>query len=226
MIHLDNVTKVYTLNNQTIHALKQVTLMIKKGEWLSILGPSGSGKSTLLGCIGGMLHPDHGSVSVNGQDLATLSDEELQRFRRQTIGFVFQDFRLLPQYTVLENVMLPQLPYQATTTVRQRAVQLIGQLGLSHRLHHVPAELSGGEQQRVSIARALMNEPAVLLCDEPTGNLDRDNRDRILDVFSQLHSSGCTIILATHDPEVAQRGTRELYLRDGYIQREVVRCSG
>ncbi|HEY4552511.1 MAG TPA: ABC transporter ATP-binding protein [Bacillaceae bacterium] len=221
MIQIDNISKSFQVGNEHIYALKEVTLSIESGEWLSILGPSGSGKSTLLNCIGGLDIPSSGEVRINQVPTSEMTVQELQTFRRNQIGFIFQDFRLLPQYNVLDNICLPRLPYEKKKVIISRALELMEEVGLSHRLNHLPGELSGGEKQRAAIARALMNNPDIMICDEPTGNLDIHNRNRILDILSGLHQKGHTIIMATHDTEVAEKGERSIFMRDGNIQAGV-----
>ena len=206
---------------QPVHALHNVSLSIEKGEWVSILGPSGSGKTTLLKVIGGMERLTSGNVEVNGRSLSNFSDNELQQYRREIIGFVFQQYRLFEQYSVLENVMIPQWPYQAKKLLQEKATILLKKVGMSERMHHLPGELSGGEKQRTAIARALLNEPPILLCDEPTGNLDAENRENIMYILKQLHEQGITILLVTHDMEVTKYGDRELYIRDGTLKEQV-----
>ncbi|HLR75908.1 MAG TPA: ABC transporter ATP-binding protein [Virgibacillus sp.] len=222
MIRVHEVTKSYIVSQDSVSALSNVSLTIRKGEWITILGPSGSGKSTLLNCIGGMELPSHGNVEIDGQSTSNMTNEQLQALRRHQIGYIFQDFRILPQYNVLDNVCLPLLPYEKRATVLTRAKQRIEDVDLIHRLNHLPEELSGGEKQRVAIARALMNDPDILICDEPTGNLDEKNRDRILQTIAQLHNKGHTIVIATHDPDVAKEGERSIYLRDGQVEQEVI----
>lgn len=207
---------------EPVHALYDVSLSIEKGEWVSILGPSGSGKTTLLKVVGGMERLTSGNVEVNGRSLSSFSDKELQQYRRETIGFVFQQYRLFEQYSVLENVMIPQWPYQAKKQLQEKATLLLERVGMSERMHHLPSELSGGEKQRTAIARALLNEPPILLCDEPTGNLDAENRENIIHILKQLHEQGITILLVTHDMEVMKYGDRELTLRDGTLKEQVI----
>lgn len=221
MIQIDGVTKSYTVSHEKIEALKNISLTIHKGEWITILGPSGSGKSTLLNCIGGMELPSHGDVEIDGESTTNMTSEQLQSLRRHKIGFIFQDFRLLPQYNVLDNVCLPLLPYEKKAILLKQAKQRIEEVNLTHRLNHLPKALSGGEKQRVAIARALMNDPDILICDEPTGNLDEVNRDRVLQVISELHNKGHTILIATHDLNVAKRGEGSIHLRNGRVDQEV-----
>ena len=203
--------------------LKEVDLTIKEGEWVSVLGPSGSGKTTLLNIIGGLQRPTAGTIAFKETNYEALSPEEIQAFRRQRIGFIFQHYRLFNQYSVLENVMIPQMPFQRKKDIEDRAKKLLTEVQMGHRLNHLPEQLSGGEKQRTAIARALLNEPDVLLCDEPTGNLDGENREKVLALLKKLNDGGKTIIVVTHDREVAKYGSRELYLRDGVIQEEVQR---
>jgi putative ABC transport system ATP-binding protein len=223
MIHLNQISKTFNVGNEIIHALHNLTLTVEKGEWLSILGPSGSGKSTLLNCMGGLDIPESGEVLIDQVSTATMTTSQLQSLRRNKIGFIFQDFKLLPQYNVLDNVCLPRLPYENKKRIKTRALNLIEEVGLSHRLGHLPNELSGGEKQRVAIARALMNNPDIIICDEPTGNLDIQNRNRILELLEVLHHQKYTIIIATHDIEVADKGERSIFIRDGSVEDGVLK---
>ena len=220
MISINNATVRFETHESTT-ALSDISLSIKKGQWVTILGPSGSGKTTLLNVIAGKQVLSEGTVSVDGNNLMSLSETDKQKFRRDTIGFIFQHYRLFEQYTVLENIMIPQWPYQQIKKLRTKAEALAQQTGLGHRLQHVPGQLSGGEKQRTAIARALLNKPKILLCDEPTGNLDAENRERILDLLSTLHNTGITLIVVTHDLEVAKRGDQQLFLRDGMLEQQV-----
>lgn len=222
MIELENISFRYKGVEQE-PVLKEVDLTIKEGEWVSILGPSGSGKTTLLNIMGGLQRPTTGAIAFRETNYETLSLDEIQAFRRKKIGFIFQHYRLFNQYTVLENVMIPQMPFQRKKEIEKRAKELLTEVQMGHRLNHLPGQLSGGEKQRTAIARALLNEPDVLLCDEPTGNLDGENRDKLLELLKSLNHQGKTIIVVTHDREVAKYGSRELYLRDGVIQEEVQR---
>jgi putative ABC transport system ATP-binding protein len=198
--------------------LDNVTLSVEKGKWINILGPSGSGKTTLLNVVGGLLSLSSGTLEVDGEDISQLKGDDLQSYRREKIGYVFQDYRLFDQFTVLENVILPQLPYEPRKKIEEKAKTLLEQLQMSHRINALPRELSGGEKQRTAIARALLHEPSILLCDEPTGNLDAENRERILQILKDLHDQGMTILLVTHDVEVTKWGDEILYIRDGRIQ--------
>ena len=208
-------------SNSTVHALNGISLEVKKGEWLNILGPSGSGKTTLLNVIGGMIKPTEGEIQIEGDLLTDFSSNQLQEYRRNRIGYIFQDYRLFDQYTVLENVMIPQWPYMDKKELEKKSVKVLEKLQMNHRLHSLPNELSGGEKQRTAIARALLHGPSILLCDEPTGNLDEENRNNILTILHTLHQEGMTIILVNHDLEVATWGDRKIYIRDGRIQEMV-----
>ncbi|MFN3336049.1 MAG: ABC transporter ATP-binding protein, partial [Thermomicrobium sp.] len=198
---------------------RDVKLEIWPGEWISIVGPSGCGKSTLLNLIAGLDRPTSGQIIVNGTDLTTLNEEELARWRRRHIGFVFQFFQLLPTLTAVENVQLPLL-LAGQRRARARALQLLEHVGLAHAAHRFPAELSGGEQQRVALARALANEPQLLLADEPTGNLDSQSGTAVLALLEKTWQSGKTVLLATHDLQLAERAQRCFQLRDGVLVAE------
>src|SRR3989304_4343179 len=211
-VDVRDVAKVY--GNQT-EALRGVSLAIEKGEMVSIIGQSGSGKTTLLNIIGGLDKPSKGAVYINGIDIAKLSRNELAKFRRENIGFVFQQFHLIPYLTALENVMLAQ--YFHSMADEEEAKHALEAVGLGHRVGHLPSQLSSGEQQRVCIARALINEPKVLLADEPTGNLDHQNECTVLDIFKQLNRKGLTIIIVTHNPEIANLGNFAIRLEHGKV---------
>lgn len=219
MITTENLTKIYT-DGAPVRALDDVTLEIAAGEFVAITGPSGSGKSTLLNLIGTLDRPTSGRVVVDGVDVGTLRGNALADFRRERIGFVFQMFHLVPTLTALENVMLPLVPYRRGLKFRleERARELLETVGLGDRLHHLPGQLSGGEQQRVAIARALINTPKVILADEPTGNLDSQAGAEIVALLRQLNRErGVTVLVATHNEAVAQAADRILRLRDGRI---------
>ena len=217
MIKINDVNVVFTKKTESVKALERVTLTIEQGEWLTVLGPSGSGKTTLLNVISGMAPVNQGTVLYKNEDIYQYSNRDRQKYRRDNIGYVFQDFRLFEQYTVLENVILPQLPYASKRQLEKQAKERLEQLSMTHRLNAFTSELSGGEKQRTAIARALLHEPELLLCDEPTGNLDLENRDNILHILEDFNEQGITIVLVTHDLEVAKEGHREIYLRDGQI---------
>lgn len=213
MVQVEGVTKDY--DNKT-RALREIFLDVDKGEWLSIMGPSGSGKTTILNIIGGLDKPTSGAVRVDDVEITKLGRGELTRFRRENIGFVFQQFHLIPYLTSLENVMLAQ--YFHSMADEEEARGILEKVGLGHRLEHLPSQLSTGEQQRVCIARALVNEPKLLLADEPTGNLDQSNGKTVLDIFKGLHQEQkISIILVTHDPVVAEMAQRIVRMTDGRI---------
>ncbi|REJ18445.1 MAG: ABC transporter ATP-binding protein [Caldibacillus debilis] len=216
-IELKNATVIFQ-SMEPVYALRNVTLSVEKGEWISILGPSGSGKTTLLNVIAGLLPLTSGSIQVDGCDLSEYGQDELQEYRREKIGFIFQDYRLFDQFTVLENTMLPQWPYQPKKLIREKAEAVLERLGMGHRLHALPQELSGGEKQRAAIARAILHDPQILLCDEPTGNLDEGNRRNILQILKGLNDNGMTILFVTHDQEAAAYGSRTLTIRDGKLR--------
>jgi putative ABC transport system ATP-binding protein len=216
MIALDEVSKVYGTGERTVAALSDVTLHIARGEHVAVVGPSGSGKSTLLQIIGCLDVPTRGRYTFDGTAVASLDDAALSRLRNERVGFVFQSFNLVPRMTALENVELPMY-YGATPPSRDRARAMLERVGLAHRADHFPNELSGGEQQRVAIARALVLEPALVIADEPTGNLDGATGAQILDVLAELHAGGLTIVVVTHDESVACRAQRVVGLRDGRL---------
>lgn len=217
LVELRHVSRHFVSGHSLVRALDDVSLTVDPGEFIAVVGPSGSGKSTLLSIIGGIDRPTSGEVWVAGQRLDRLSEDELARWRRRGVGIVFQFFQLLPTLTALENVMLP-LGLAGHPNPRARAVELLDQLGLKDRLHHLPAELSGGEQQRVAIARAIANEPPLLLADEPTGNLDEQTGRAILDILERLHQAGQTIVLVTHDLALAARAERRVEIHDGRLR--------
>lgn len=214
-IKIEGISKEY----ETTKALNSVDCRIDTGEWVSIMGPSGSGKSTLLNIIGGLDRPSAGRVIINGTDINALSEDGLSRFRRETIGFVFQQSHLIPYLDATENIMLAQFFHSIPD--RHEAEEALKRVGLGHRLHHRPSQLSGGEQQRVCIARALINSPALLLADEPTGNLDRTNTKNILELLADLHrQEHFTVVLVTHDPFVSQWAKRVISMEDGRITKD------
>jgi putative ABC transport system ATP-binding protein len=226
MIQLDEVTKRFA-GKRDVSALRGVTLSIDKGEMVSIVGPSGSGKSTLLNLVGGLDRPTSGDVRIDGRTLGGLSDDQLTAVRRDTIGFIFQFFNLLPTLSSLENVGLPlHLRGWPRGRVQDRATELLTLVQLSHRLHHLPEELSGGERQRVAIARALSIYPPVLLADEPTGNLDTRTGEEILALIRDLHARlGSTVVIVTHDMNVARSCSRTITLRDGQVVEDLRRSA-
>ncbi|MFK7790275.1 MAG: ABC transporter ATP-binding protein [Phycisphaeraceae bacterium] len=219
-----DVTKVYQKDKAAppVHALRGVCLDVPRGEYLAIMGPSGSGKSTMMNIIGALDRPTEGQYLLDGDDVAKMNDEDLSKVRGKRLGFVFQAFNLIPQLTVLDNVVVP-LFYQGmpASERRDRAEAVLKKVELADRLTHRPSQLSGGQMQRVAIARALVNEPSLLLADEPTGNLDTKTGDAILALFDELHEQGLTIAMVTHDPEMENRVERIVKLRDGLINEDV-----
>ena len=212
IIKLHNIKKYYDENT---HVLENLNLVINKGAWTSIMGPSGSGKTTLLNIIGCLDSTTAGSVFINGTDVTTLNQVQLTRFRRENIGLIFQQYHLVSYLTALENIMMAQ--YYHGFIDESKATEVLKRVGLGHRLDHIPSHLSGGEQQRVCIARALINDPKILLADEPTGNLDQKNGEIVLKLIKQLHEEGHTIILVTHNPDIAKLGQRIITVIDGKI---------
>ena len=218
---LENVTKIYPGG---VRALDSVDLEIGAGEWVSLMGPSGSGKTTLMNLIDGLDRASEGVLRVLGVTLADLRPDDLTTFRREHIGLVFQQFHLIPYLTALENVMLAQYYHSMTDEAHARA--LLERVDMAHRADHLPSQLSGGEQQRVCIARALANDPPILLADEPTGNLDEANEEKVVEIFRQLHAEGRTLIVATHDPILGEAAERIIYLQHGKIVRDVRTANG
>jgi len=223
MIRLNQVTKLYpakAAGGGVIRALDDFSLSVESGEWIAVMGPSGSGKSTLVNLIGCLDTPSSGEITLDGENVAGLSTNELTRVRAEKIGFVFQQFHLIPYLTAVENVMLAQ--YFHSMTDEQEAIEALARVGLRERADHLPAQLSGGEQQRVCIARALINDPKIILADEPTGNLDAANEEIVLRLLRELHSQGRTIVMVTHDPIVARLGDRRIELHHGRIAAQEV----
>jgi putative ABC transport system ATP-binding protein len=221
VIQVEELWKSYEMGAEKLHALRGVSLEIKKGEYVAIMGPSGSGKSTLMNLIGCLDSPTKGKYWLAGKLVSELNDDELAYIRNKEIGFVFQTFNLLPRATALHNVELPMI-YNGTPSEEriERAKAALKQVDLSDRMMHKPNELSGGQRQRVAIARALVNSPSILLADEPTGNLDSATGEEIMALFARLHQQGNTIILVTHEPDIAARAHRVIRLRDGKIERD------
>lgn len=219
LIRLKSICKSYRLGSNTVEILKDIDLEIEPGEYVAIMGPSGSGKSTLMNIIGCLDRPTSGSYWLNEQNLAVMDRKQLARIRNRQIGFIFQQFNLLPRANAINNVMLPALYAGMNEKKRSsRAVQLLERVGLKNQLQNKPSQLSGGQQQRVAIARALMNRPKILLADEPTGALDTHTGQEVLKLFEELHQSDLTLIIITHAPEVANRAQRLLRMRDGYLE--------
>jgi len=220
MLELENITKVYKAGQTEVPALRGISCRIESGEMVSIIGPSGSGKSTLMNIIGCLDKPTSGKYRLEGVEVDKLNDDQLAEIRNKKIGFVFQSFNLLSRTTALANVELP-LIYGGASNRRQRALQVLESVGLAHRVTHRPSELAGGEQQRVAIARALVNNPSLILADEPTGNLDTRTSQEIMSIFKKLNEQGMTIVLVTHEPDIAAYTRRTIKLRDGQIEESV-----
>ncbi|MBE6478235.1 MAG: ABC transporter ATP-binding protein [Propionibacteriaceae bacterium] len=216
LLRLTDVSKIYG----DLHALDHVDLTVRRGEWVSIVGPSGSGKTTMMNIIGCMDQPTEGTVMLDGRDISKFSGFDLTQVRRETIGLIFQQFHLIPHLTALENVMVAQ--YYHSMPDETEALAALDRVGLAERATHLPSQLSGGEQQRVCVARALINSPKIVLADEPTGNLDEKNERIVLDIFGQLHAEGTTLIVVTHDAWVASKGQREVRLDHGRIVETTV----
>jgi putative ABC transport system ATP-binding protein len=224
VIEVQNITKHYSLGTQTVEALRGVSFGIEQGEFIAIMGPSGSGKSTLMNIIGCLDSPTHGSYFLNQQEVSTLEGDELAGIRNKEIGFVFQNFHLLARNSALDNVMLP-LKYAGVGKQEQvkRAKDALSQVGLESRMGHQPSELSGGQQQRVAIARALVNNPSILFADEPTGNLDSQTGHDVMQLFHNLHKQGQTIILITHENDVAAEAQRTIFIKDGLVESDSIK---
>jgi len=220
MLELENITKVYKAGQTEVPALRGISCRVESGEMVSIIGPSGSGKSTLMNIIGCLDKPTSGRYLLDGTEVSELNDDQLAEIRNKKIGFVFQSFNLLSRTTALANVELP-LIYNGASNRRQRALQVLELVGLAHRVTHRPSELAGGEQQRVAIARALVNNPSLILADEPTGNLDTRTSQEIMSIFKKLNEQGMTIVLVTHEPDIAAYTQRTIKLRDGQIEEGV-----
>ncbi|MCO6360190.1 ABC transporter ATP-binding protein [Roseivirga pacifica] len=223
VIKTTDIAKAYQMGSETIRALKSVSIEIKQGEYVSFMGPSGSGKSTLMNMIGCLDTPSGGQYILNGNDVSDMTENELAEVRNKEIGFVFQTFNLLPRASSLENVALPLIYAGYSKAEREeKALAALAGVGLAERCHHKPNELSGGQRQRVAIARALVNDPSIILADEPTGNLDTKTSYDIMDLFAQLHDKGNTIIMVTHEDDIAEYSHRIVRLRDGLIEKDVV----
>jgi putative ABC transport system ATP-binding protein len=226
LIETRDLWKTYQMGDEEIHALRGVSIQIDKGEYVAIMGPSGSGKSTLMNLIGCLDTPSRGTYLLNSQEVSTMNDNELARIRNEEIGFVFQTFNLLPRATALHNVELPLVYAGVPSHERQeRAKAALEKVELGSRMSHRPNELSGGQRQRVAIARALVNNPSILLADEPTGNLDSKTGVEIMTLFERLHDAGNTIIIVTHEADVADHARRTVAIRDGQVERDVHRAA-
>ena len=221
IIHLENIRKNYYLGKQVIEVLKGISLDIAKGEYVALMGPSGSGKSTLMNILGCLDTPTGGRYILNGQDVSKMVDNSLAEVRNREIGFVFQQFNLLPRLSAAENVALPLVYAGVPRKQRiEKAMQVLEKVSLADRSHHKPNELSGGQNQRVAIARALVNDPAIILADEPTGNLDSKTSYEIMDIFGKIHAAGNTVVLVTHEEDIANHAHRIIRLRDGVIETD------
>jgi len=220
IIELRDLQKIYTMGDNRVHALAGISATFRRGEFWAIMGSSGSGKSTMLNLLGCLDRPTEGSYELEGKNVSQLSDDSLSEIRLRRIGFIFQSFNLIAQMTVQENIELP-LFYQGWDPEKSqaRSAELAQRVGLGERLTHRPTELSGGQQQRVAVARALANDPAILLADEPTGNLDSATGDQIMELLGDLHRSGVTIIMVTHEDEIANHASHQMHMRDGLIDR-------
>lgn len=223
MLEIKKITKVYKMGEVLVNALRGVSFHIDKGQFVAIMGPSGSGKSTLMHIIGCLDHPTEGSFIMDGEDISKVNDNKLAEIRNKKIGFVFQQFNLLNRVNILNNIEVP-LIYAGVNSKKRKnlAKQVLENVGLSNRLKHRPNEISGGEKQRAAIARALVNNPLIILADEPTGNLDTKNGEEIMKIFNKLHQEGHTIIVVTHELEIAKYAQRIIHLRDGVIENDEV----
>ncbi|MGB0523823.1 MAG: ABC transporter ATP-binding protein [Flammeovirgaceae bacterium] len=222
IIQTTEIAKHYVMGTELIKALKSISISIKQGEYVAFMGPSGSGKSTLMNIVGCLDTPTEGQYHLNGQDVSSMSENQLAEIRNKEIGFVFQTFNLLPRSSSLENVALPLVYAGFSKSEREeRALAALESVGLGNRYKHKPNELSGGQRQRVAIARALVNDPSIILADEPTGNLDTKTSYEIMDLFEQLHDAGNTIIMVTHEEDIAQYAHRIIRLRDGLIETDI-----
>jgi len=222
VLSTQDLKKTYIMGSEQVHALSGISVDIEKNEYVALMGPSGSGKSTLMNLLGCLDSPTSGSYLLNGTDVSLMDDSDLAEVRNRDIGFVFQTFNLLPRLTALENVALPLVYSGLSKAARlEKAESVLEAVGLGDRIDHRPNELSGGQRQRVAIARALVNDPAIILADEPTGNLDTKTSIEIMGIFEEIHSNGNTVILVTHEPDIAEHAHRIIRLRDGYVESDV-----
>ncbi len=221
VIKIRNITRDFALGSEIVKVLKGIDLDIERGEYVALMGPSGSGKSTLMNLLGCLDTPTSGSYELNGKDVSNMTDDELAEIRNKEIGFVFQTFNLLPRTTALENVALPMVYAGASKSDRtERAKQVLTDVGLADRMDHKPNQLSGGQRQRVAVGRALVNKPSIILADEPTGNLDSKTSEEIMKLFGDIHKAGNTVILVTHEEEIAENAHRIIRLRDGMVESD------
>ncbi|HIB35959.1 ABC transporter ATP-binding protein [Mesonia sp.] len=221
VIDIKGITRNFQLGQETVKVLKGIDLIIEKGEYVAFMGPSGSGKSTLMNLLGCLDTPTSGSYILNGADVSTMTDDELAEIRNKEIGFVFQTFNLLPRTTALDNVALPMIYAGKSKTERnERAAEVLKNVGLADRMDHKPNQLSGGQRQRVAVGRALVNKPSIILADEPTGNLDSKTSVEIMNLFDEIHAAGNTVILVTHEEDIAEHAHRVIRLRDGIIEKD------
>tara|TARA_B100001146_G_scaffold221275_1_gene231401 strand:- start:249 stop:950 length:702 start_codon:yes stop_codon:yes gene_type:complete len=221
VIEIKGITRNFQLGQETVKVLKGIDLTIEKGEYVAFMGPSGSGKSTLMNLLGCLDTPTSGSYILNGADVSTMTDDQLAEIRNKEIGFVFQTFNLLPRTTALDNVALPMIYAGKSKTERnERAAEVLKNVGLADRMDHKPNQLSGGQRQRVAVGRALVNKPSIILADEPTGNLDSKTSVEIMNLFDEIHAAGNTVILVTHEEDIAEHAHRVIRLRDGVIEKD------
>ena len=224
LIKITNIKRDFVLGEEIVNVLKGIDLQINKGEYVALMGPSGSGKSTLMNLLGCLDTPTSGNYILNGKDVSKMKDDELAEIRNKEIGFVFQTFNLLPRTTALDNVALPMIYAGFSKTDRRaRAQEVLTQVGLSDRMDHHPNQLSGGQRQRVAVARALVNSPSIILADEPTGNLDSKTSLEIMKLFNEIHANGNTVILVTHEEEIAEYAHRIIRLRDGMVESDTIK---
>ncbi|MBS4042041.1 MAG: ABC transporter ATP-binding protein [Flavobacteriales bacterium] len=223
MIQIKNIKRDFALGSETVYVLKGIDLTINKGEYVALMGPSGSGKSTLMNLLGCLDTPTSGSYILNGKDVSKMTDNELAEIRNKEIGFVFQTFNLMPRTTALDNVALPLIYAGKSKSDRSaRAAEVLTQVGLADRMDHKPNQLSGGQRQRVAVARALVNHPSIILADEPTGNLDSKTSVEIMQLFNDIHAQGNTVILVTHEEDIARFAHRIIRLKDGIIEKDEI----